>query len=253
MDRTIEAILTELNIAIKTVSFGSQITAYNLCDQQTTEKGTFPLLNLGNGEGKQIHWDDTEPLRCYHRMTEQIEHETDPDKGIGARSSKITTYKLRAVFIGTRKALTSSLFEDNESFSREVADVFPTMLSNQEFIQVGEIQADKNTLYAEEFDGVSFSHLSLDGIAFAINYELKVKDCSTLAPITVAVNTTERSLTAILDEINVNVKQASFGKHITSYGFCYQQTNENGTFPLLNIGNGEGKIIHWNDNEALRI
>jgi len=179
VDRTLDAILTELNSTIKTVSgFGSKITSYNLCYQQTNEKGTFPLLNLGSGQGKIIHWDDRETLRCYHRLTDKVERETDADKGIGANPARYATYKLRAVFLGTRKDLTSMSYEDNESFSRDVADIFPNFLTNQEMISVTTIEANKPVVYSEEFAGVELEKLSLDGIAFYIDYELKARVCN---------------------------------------------------------------------------
>lgn len=179
MDRTLDAILTEINNSIKSgVSFGSSITAYNLCyHQEIPDRGTVPLLNQGNGQGKFIEWDDREPLRCYHRITDKIARETDPDKGIGRRPARYATYPMRVVFLGTRKDLTTAGYEDNESFARDVADAFPNFLSGKETAEVADIEVNKPVVYADEFPDVELEKLSLDGIAFYIDYELKAKLC----------------------------------------------------------------------------
>ena len=256
MDRTLNAILSEINTAVKKVSFGSSITAYGLCYQQLKDGKIFPLLNTGNGDGKIIHWKDTEKLRLYHRMLEEIDTEVKPDKGFGSNSHKTRTYFMRAVVLGTRKGLTTNAYEDNEEFAREVADIFPNFLTNKEIVEVLEIEVDKNIIYDQEFKGTKLQHLSLDGIAFAVDYTLKKNVCYptiTGWPVTSTVAQSERTIKAMLDEINLNIKTLSFGSLITTYGLCYQQLKDGKVIPILNTGNGDGKVIHWNDTEPMRI
>ena len=177
MERPLNDILNEINTDLKTVSFGSQITAFVLCSQQTRDDQTFPVLNTGNGQGEIIEWDDKDDLRLYHRNIAPMEEESDPTQGVGANPSRLHVYFLRAVFIGTRKALTVEGFEDNENFARNIQNVFPTFLSGQEIVQVITMEVEKQNVYTEEYDGVKLKDLALDGIAFWINYTVKAKIC----------------------------------------------------------------------------
>jgi len=180
MERSLDALLTDINNTIKTVSFGADITTFNLCYQQTKDEKTFPLLNKGgspNAEGDIIHWDDRSPLRAYHRLIAPIEQETDPSRGLGKNPHRRRSYPMRAVFIGTRKFLTSAGYEDNENFARDISNVFPPVLSGNETIEIQNMEVDKNTVYEEEYEGVDLTKLSLDGIAFWIDYTIKGKIC----------------------------------------------------------------------------
>jgi len=178
MERQLNVILNNINTTIKTVGgFGSKIITYGLCYQQKKDDKTFPLLNTGGGQGKIIDWDDKEHLRVYHRIVGEVKEEADKAQGFGAKPSKVRIYPMRAVFVGTRKALTTATFEDNEDLARQVSNTFPNFLSGKEVIIIEELEVNKNTVYEEEYEGVDMKALTLAGIAFWITYTIRSKIC----------------------------------------------------------------------------
>jgi len=204
-ERSLNSILTEINAAIKKVSFGSEMTTYNLCYQQTKDEKTFPILNLGGGsssrntsDGEIIHWDEKEPMRVYHRMIGPVERETDNTKGLGNNPAKIRIYFMRAVFLGTRRALTSAAHEDNDTFAREAADIFPSILSAKEIINIENTEVDKNTVYEEEFAGGDLQKLSLDGIAFWIDYTIKARICQDVVIPTMTIRNSDGTFSQVI-------------------------------------------------------
>jgi hypothetical protein len=176
-ERSLNSILTDINTNIKTVSFGGKITTWGLCYQQIKDEKTFPLLNTGSRNGQKISWDDKYPLQTYHRIID-VTKETDVTKGFGSKVFRQRVYKMRLVGVGNRQQLTSSGYEDNQEFAKTISDVLPSFLSNKEYLEVTDYEVIKNTVYEEEFNGVEKNKtLSLEGIAFWIDYTLKINIC----------------------------------------------------------------------------
>ncbi len=176
-ERSLHTILADINTEVKTVSFGSKITTWGLCYQQIQDEKTFPLLNQGQGQGRKIQWNDTYPLQTYHRILSS-EKETDNDKGFGGKPYQERIYQMRLVGVGSKSALSVSTYEDNQEICKAISDALPTLLSNKEYIETNDHEVIKQNVYDEEFTGtVELKKLSLEGIAFWINYELKIKTC----------------------------------------------------------------------------
>jgi len=224
-ERSLDAILTEINLTLKTVKWGSFLTTYNECYQQTKDKKTFPLLNLGGtttAHGKEIHWDDKEAMRVYHRVLSK-ENEVDNTKGFGNNPANVRVYSMRAVFLGTRRALTVAGYEDNDDFARDAENIFPSNLSFKELIRIDDIETIKNVVYEEEFEGVDLQKLSLDGIAFWINYTIRSRACTTVVVPTITIRNTPTpaTFTQVLNcgadftlaDINVTKQDNTVVKH----------------------------------------
>ena len=176
-ERSLNSILTEINTDIKTVSFGSKITTWGLCYQQVKDDKTFPLLNEGSGQGRKIQWNDTYPLQTYHRIISS-EKETDAARGFGGNPYQERVYQMRLIAIGSKAALSASAYEDNQEICKAVSDALPTLLTGKEYLATKEHEVIKQIVYDEEFSGtIELKKLSLEGIAFWINYELKIKIC----------------------------------------------------------------------------
>ena len=171
--------LVALNSSLQSsLSFGNQITFYELCDQTERDGKTFPIENQGNGQGKLVHWKDTYRLQIYHRLLDTAK-DNDFALGFGNKAQGTTTYTLRLVGIGTRKLLTAAGYEDNVEFAESVADAIPNILfsGTATYLQVNDIEATKQLVYNEEYEGIDMKHLKLEGIAFYIDYELREKSC----------------------------------------------------------------------------
>ena len=175
-ERTLKAILDDINTQIKTVSFGSSITTRGLCYLQDKDERIYPLENTGSGQGRKISWDDKYPLQTYHRIIE-LEKNNDNALGFGANSFRQRVYTMRLVGIGSRGKLTSANYEDNQEFANVIADALPAFLSSSEFLEVGDMEVIKQEVYDSEFSGVSLKKLSLEGLAFWIEYTLTVNIC----------------------------------------------------------------------------
>ena len=106
-ERSLNSIISEINTAIKTVDFGDKITTWGLCFLQDKGGKTFPLLNVGDGQGRQIQFNDTYPLQTYHRILSS-EKETDTDRGFGSKAYQERVYQMRLVGVGKRSKLTSA-------------------------------------------------------------------------------------------------------------------------------------------------
>lgn len=177
-ERSINAIIDEINQKIlDSVDFDDKLNLYGLCYQQEKEGVTFPLLNIGDGQGQILHWDDKEPFRVYHRITDVVERDSDNSQGVGANPSQIDVFPMRCVFIGTRNFLTEAQYEDNQEFMRAVRGAFTFMASNKERIDFVSSEVNKPNVYLEEYEGIDLIHLSLDGIAFWIDYTISQRIC----------------------------------------------------------------------------
>jgi hypothetical protein len=176
-ERSLNLILADINTQVKTVSFGSQITTWGLAYLQEKDEKTFPLVNQGNRNGHKISWDDKYPLQVYHRILKE-EKENDPGRGFGAKSYAQRIYTMRLVGIGSRARLTSAGYEDNQEFCKAVSDALPSFIVAGEYLETGEHEVIKQKVYDEEFAGVDHQKkLSLEGIAFWIDYTIKLNVC----------------------------------------------------------------------------
>ena len=175
-ERALNAILTDINTQIKTVSFGSKITTWGLAYLQEKDEKTFPLVNEGNRNGHKVSLDDKYPLQTYHRILD-VEKESDLSKGFGANAFRQRVYTMRLVGIGSRARITSAGYEDNQEIAKVISDALPSFLNTNEYLEVGDHEVIKQTVYDEEFAGVDQKKLSLEGIAFWIEYTLRINIC----------------------------------------------------------------------------
>jgi len=141
---------------------------------QVKDEKTFPLVNKGSGSGYQISLNDNYALQSYHRVISNVT-ETDPTKGKGKYPYTIRVYTIRNVWLGTLKRLPSKPYENTDDIKNAVYNAFPTILTNKEIIQTTTESTNKLEVLNEEFDGNEFKQLSLDTIAFYIEYEIRQK------------------------------------------------------------------------------
>lgn len=175
-ERALNSILTDINTQIKTVSFGGKITTRGLCYLQEKDGKTFPLLNQGNRNGVKISWDDKYPLQTYHRILD-VEKESDLSQGFGANSFRQRVYSMRLVGIGSKAKLSVAPYEDNQEIAKAISDVLPSFINSNEFLEAEDHEVIKQNVYDEEFAGIEIKKLSLEGIAFWIDYTLRITIC----------------------------------------------------------------------------
>lgn len=176
-ERTLNTIIGDINTQIKTVSFGDKITTWGLAYLQEKDEKTFPLVNQGSRNGHKISWDDKYPLQVYHRILD-VEKETDLAKGFGANAHRQRVYTMRLVGVGSRASLTSAGYEDNQEFANAISDVLPSFINTNEYLEVADHEVIKQEVYDSEFAGVDHQKkYSLEGIAFWIDYSLRVYIC----------------------------------------------------------------------------
>lgn len=175
-ERALNAILTDINTQIKTVSFGGKITTRGLCYLQVKDDKTFPLENTDTRNGLKISWDDKYPLQTYHRILD-VENESDLSQGFGGNAFRQRVYSMRLVGIGSKTALSTAPYEDNQEIAKAVADVLPSFVNANEYIEIEGHEVIKQNVYDEEFAGVEMKKLSMEGVAFWIDYTLKITIC----------------------------------------------------------------------------
>lgn len=175
-ERALNSILDDINTQIKTVSFGSKITTRGLCYLQEKDDKTFPLENTNTRSGRKVSWDDKTPLQTYHRIL-SVEKESDTTQGFGNKLSNTRVYTMRLVGIGSKTALTSVNYEDNQEIAKQVEAALPRFITSTEYLETIEIQVIKQEVYDSEWAGVEIKKLSLEGTAFWIDYTLKIKIC----------------------------------------------------------------------------
>lgn len=152
-------------------------TFYEICTLQEKDGKTFPLQNIGSGQGRKISWDDKYPMVLYHRVLD-VEKLTDPNQGVGSKPYEFRLYTMRLVGIGTRKLLTVADYEDNDQFCNLISDSIPRFITAKTYCEVQEHQIDKLTVYETEFaNQTTFKDKTLEGIAFWIEYTIKNKIC----------------------------------------------------------------------------
>jgi hypothetical protein len=167
--------LTLIDTAIQ-ADYPYSIRTFGLCYLQEKDGKTAPLQNLGGAQGKRVQWDDTDALRTYHRILSSNEI-TDPSAGFGKSPRKFTIFQMRLVGIGTRKLLTTQDYEQNQEVCQDIKDLIPVWLAPGCVATLTESEVNKLTVYESEFAGLDMKKLSLEGVAFWINYELKLINC----------------------------------------------------------------------------
>ena len=175
-ERALNAILTDINTQIKTVPFGSKITTRGLCYLQEKDDKTFPLENTDTKNGLKISWDDKYPLQTYHRIL-SAEKESDTTQGFGKNVSKTRLYSMRLVGIGSKTSLSVANYEDNQEIAKAVESALPIFINTNEYLEVESLEVIKQNVYDSEWPGVEIKKLSLEGIAFWIDYTLKIRIC----------------------------------------------------------------------------
>ena len=170
--KVLDNLLEEINLNLQnSLSYGSDIQFWEQAYLQEKDGKTSPLVNQGSENGHRISLDDRYPLQIYHRL---IDSETieDPTLGKGAFPYRKRVYSMRLVGIGNTKRLTSRSYEGNDDVKNEVYFAMPKNLVNKERVQAGNENTNKLDVLSEEFDGVSFPKLSLELIAFYIEYQI---------------------------------------------------------------------------------
>lgn len=175
-ERALNTILDDINTQIKTVSFGSKITTRGLCYLQEKDGKTFPLENTNTKNGLKISWDDKFPLQTYHRIL-SVEKESDTSQGFGKNVSRMRVYNMRLVGVGSKSSLSTAGYEDNQEIAKTVVDAMPDFISTKEYLEVEGYEVIKQNVYDSEWGGVEIKKLSLEGVAFWIDYTLKIRIC----------------------------------------------------------------------------
>ena len=140
---------------------------------QTKDGKTFPIVNLGKGNGTQISIDDY-ALQCYHRVIDSVT-ETDYEKGKGKYPYRVRVYTVRNVWLGNVHKLPAKVYESTDDVKNDVYNAFPTILTNKEIVKTVNENINKLEIVGEEFDGFDLGHLSLDYVVFFIEYEIRQK------------------------------------------------------------------------------
>ena len=173
---SINELLEDLNKRILT-SLPFRAVLYEQAHLQPKNEQTFPVVNKGNRKGIVISPNDNVPLQAYHRILESTT-DTNPELGYGKKAYRKRIYSVRNVWIGSLKRLPIKSFETNDELKNEVFKAFPNVLTNNEVIIPISESVDKLDVLSEEFDGINMSSLSLDLVAFYINYEIHQRvDC----------------------------------------------------------------------------
>ena len=170
--REIIDILDEINLKL---TFDKTIVKHGLATLQTKDDKTFPLINLGNGQGKKISPEDN--FQIYHRILDS-ETETDTNLGKGKFPYKNRIYQMRLVGIGGMRGITNG-YDINDKIKNQVYDQISTILSQGEVITPGDENIIRKDVFGDEFDGYNFEKLNMDLVAFYIDYEIKQRICPT--------------------------------------------------------------------------
>ena len=83
---------------------------------------------------------------------------------------------MRLVGIGSKAKLSVAPYEDNQEIAKAISDVLPSFINSNEFLEEDH-EVIKQNVYDEEFAGIEIKKLSLEGIAFWIDYTLRITIC----------------------------------------------------------------------------
>jgi hypothetical protein len=176
MPRVLDNILQEINLTIAAnLSYSAQVQFWKEAYLQDKDGITAPLVNNGQEQGYRVSWDDRYALQIYHRVIDS-DVSSDPATGYGKYPYINRTWVMQLVCIGNTKRLTNRAYEGNTDVASEVFLAMPaTKLSGGEWITLGDINTDKLNVMQTEFDGAPFKSLSLQLIAFTLEYEILQK------------------------------------------------------------------------------
>ena len=141
---------------------------------QTRDELTFPIVDNGNLKGHQISFNDAYALQSYHRVISSIT-QSDPTGGKGRYPYRYRVYTIRNVWLGNIKRLPKKPFRTIDDVKNLVYEAMPVRLTNGHNIFTQNESINTLSVLDEEFAGHDWSHLSLDIMAFYIEYELRQK------------------------------------------------------------------------------
>ena len=173
-NKTLNVLLGEINTAIQlNLVYGDSVQFFRQAYLYEKDGKTRPLLNLGSKQGQYISYDHGYPLQIYHRA---IGNSTDVDPAAGkGRFPYITrTYQMLLVGLGNTNKLTARGYEGNDDVANEVFAAMPIPLPDG-YLFPGDINLDKHEIIETEFAGNDFKKLSLELVAFTIEYEIQQK------------------------------------------------------------------------------
>lgn len=168
--RTLDQILTDINARIAANLSYSNVVYWNEAILQPKDDKTFPIVNSGDKTGLQISPIDFS-LQTYHRIIDS-ETQTDPSRGFGKYPYRKRIYTIRNVWIGDLSSISSQTYEFNDDVKSDVYAAFPVSLDSKEFVQTTNEVTDKFQVLSEEFEGFDLNNLSLELIAFYIDYQV---------------------------------------------------------------------------------
>ena len=170
-------LLQDINATIASTLPYPKAVYYAQAHLQTKNDQTFPIVNKGNRKGIQISLNSKVALQCYHRLLES-KTQSDVLLGYGKKTYSKRIYTLRNVWLGYLGMLPKKPFETNDNVKTEVYKAFPKILTNKEIVFPQAESVDKLEVLSEEFEGINLGNLSLDVVAFYIEYEIHQKiDC----------------------------------------------------------------------------
>ena len=165
--------LTDINARIATNLSYSNVVYWNEAILQPKDDRTFPIVNQGDKTGRQISIKDFS-LQTYHRIIDS-ETETNNNLGKGRFPYRKRIYTLRNVWLGDLSSISSQTYEFNDDVKNDVYAAFPTILTDKEIVITVNENVNKLDVLNEEFAGYDFSNLSMQVIAFYIEYQIHQK------------------------------------------------------------------------------
>jgi hypothetical protein len=170
--RVLNEILDNINSDIAGSLKYPKAKYYTQAELQEKDGKGFPLVNNGNGKGFAISPNSNDALLTYHRVLGS-ETDTDWTKGKGRYPYKMRTYTMRMVWIGSTKRLPVKCYDTNDDVKNDVYTALPTVLNNKEIIRTISENVNKIEVLDTEFSGNNTKQLTLDVVAFWIDYEIK--------------------------------------------------------------------------------
>lgn len=174
MNRPLNDIIEELNFRINRELIGyKKKKFYKQAYLQEQNDNTFPLVNEGSRQGKQISWNDNFNLQIYWRLLDS-ELETDENNGKGGRPYRYNVMTVRMVGLGLQEKRNKK-YEVNQDVMMDVLKGIPSVTFEKEWVNINDQNIDKLSVLNEEFSGNDFQRLSLENIAFYIDLNIRQK------------------------------------------------------------------------------
>jgi len=169
---TLNELLEDFNARVAANMIYPKVKYYEQAFLQTKDELTFPMVNKGNLTGHQISLNDAYALQTYHRVLSS-NTETDWSGGKGKYPYRFRVYEIRNVWLGNLKRLPKKPYHTIDDVKTEIYNALPVILTNKELIKTNEESANTLTVLEEEFAGHNWGNLTLDIIAFYIDYEIR--------------------------------------------------------------------------------